>query len=110
MAIFKRFGYEGFVFNSSLEALEFMNQNPDAFDMLITDMTMPQMSGMDLSRKALALRPDLPIILCTGYSELANEEKAREAGIQTFLMKPFALDDLLLAIRKAFDTKKVEKG
>jgi len=109
-AIFKRFGYEGFVFNSSLEALEFMNQNPDAFDMLITDMTMPQMSGMDLSRKALALRPDLPIILCTGYSELANEEKAREAGIQTFLMKPFALDDLLLAIRKAFDTKKAEKG
>lgn len=108
-AIFKRFGYEGFAFNSSLEALEFMSQNPNAFDMLITDMTMPQLNGLDLSRKVLALRPDLPIILCTGYSELASEDKAREAGIKTFMMKPFALDDLLSAIRKALKAKK-DKG
>ncbi|KAF0188515.1 MAG: PAS domain [Desulfobulbaceae bacterium] len=107
-AIFKRFGYEGIVFNSSTEALEYISQTPDALDMLITDMTMPQMNGLDLSRKVLALRPDLPIILCTGYSELVNEEKAREAGIQTFLMKPFALDDLLSAMRKMFEKKKGE--
>jgi len=104
-AIFKRFGYEGIVFNSSTEALEFMSRNRDAFDMLITDMTMPQMNGLELSQKALALRPDLPIILCTGYSELANEDKAREAGIQVFLMKPFALDDLLSAMRRVLMKK-----
>lgn len=104
-AILKRFGYQGIIFNSSTEALDFITREPQGFDLMITDMSMPQMNGLDLSSRALAIRPDLPIILCTGYSEVANEEKAREIGIQTFLMKPFALEDLLQAMRKALDKK-----
>ncbi len=104
-AILKRFGYQGIIFNSSTEALDFITKEPQGFDLMITDMSMPQMNGLDLSSRALAIRPDLPIVLCTGYSEVANEEKALEIGIQTFLMKPFSLENLLLAMRKALDKK-----
>jgi PAS domain S-box-containing protein len=104
-AILESFGYQAIIFNSSPEALDFITREPQGFDLMITDMSMPHMNGLDLSRRALAIRPDLPIILCTGYSELANEEKAREIGIQAYLMKPLVLDDLLLAMRKVLDKK-----
>lgn len=104
-AILKKFGYQGVIFNSSVEALDFITRRPHDIDLMITDMSMPEMNGLDLSRRALAMRPDLPIILCTGYSELANEQTAREIGIGTFLMKPFILENLLFSIRQALDRK-----
>jgi len=100
-AILNRFGYQSFIFNDGSEALDFIAKQPEAFDLLITDMTMPQMNGLDLSLKARAIRPNLPIILCTGYSKLISEEQAQDLGIDVFLMKPFSIEDLFSAMRKA---------
>jgi len=100
-SILNRFGYQSFIFNDGSEALDFIAKQPEAFDLLITDMTMPQMNGLDLSLKARAIRPNLPIILCTGYSKLISEEQAQDLGIDVFLMKPFSIEDLFSAMRKA---------
>ena len=85
---------------SSLEALELFRSQPDSFDIVITDMTMPQMRGDELAGELLNIRNDIPIILCTGYSDLISEEKAQEIGIRQFLMKPLPLGDLARAVRK----------
>jgi CheY-like chemotaxis protein len=100
-SILNRFGYQSFIFNDGSEALDFIAKQPEAFDLLITDMTMPQMNGLDLSLKARAIRPNLPIILCTGYSKLISEDQAQDLGIDVFLMKPFSIEDLFSAMRKA---------
>jgi PAS domain S-box-containing protein len=93
-----RLGYRVTTRTSSLEALEtFINQS-DKFDLVITDMTMPHLTGTQLAEKILALRPDIPIILCTGYSELVDKEKAKRMGIRAFLMKPLVLRDLAVSI------------
>jgi len=102
-AILNKFGYQSSLFNDNNEALDFITQQPEAIDLLITDMTMPQLNGLDLSLKARAIRPDLPIILCTGYSDLVSEERTQELGINVFLMKPFSIDDLFSAMRKALE-------
>ncbi len=82
-------GYKVVTKTSSLEALETFRADPDGFDLVITDMTMPGLRGEELAREIIALRPDMPIILCTGYSELINETQAREMGISEFVMKPY---------------------
>lgn len=99
--ILESIGYSVVAFTSSIEASEAYEKNPDGFDLLITDMTMPEMTGVDLSRKLLSLRPDLPIVLCTGFSEAINEEKARSYGIREYLKKPVDKHILAKAIRKA---------
>jgi CheY-like chemotaxis protein len=73
------------------------------FDLVITDMTMPHLTGLDLARELLLDQPDLPVILCTGFSEKINDEKAKSLGIQGLLMKPFILRDLAELIRKVLD-------
>lgn len=87
-------GYEVTAMTDSSKALELVRAQPARFDVVVTDMTMPGMTGVDLSRKLLSIRPDLPIILCTGYSELITEEKAREIGIRGFAQKPLSLQIL----------------
>jgi CheY-like chemotaxis protein len=72
----------------------FQNQ-PDAFDLVITDQTMPSMTGSDPARRILQIRPFMPIIFCTGYSNLITEEKAKSLGIKGFAMKPLARKVLL---------------
>jgi nitrogen-specific signal transduction histidine kinase/ActR/RegA family two-component response regulator len=99
----KYLGYEITSQNSSTEALELFRANPDNFDMVITDMTMPKMTGEDLAREMMKIRPDIPIILCTGYSEKMNEEKASAMGISKLIMKPFTVEDLAKIIRKVMD-------
>ena len=94
------FGYRVIKTTSSEEALETFRADPGAFDLLITDMTMPVLTGKELAREIKFLRPDLPIILCTGFSELINETKARESGIDAFLMKPYAVGDLVRTIHR----------
>jgi CheY-like chemotaxis protein len=97
-------GYRVTIFTSSVEALNAYRENPDGFDVLITDLTMPQMTGMELSRILIAEQADLPIILCTGYSEAINEEKARSVGIFTYLKKPVDTLTFAKAIRQALQT------
>jgi CheY-like chemotaxis protein len=98
--ILERLGYRVTVRTSSLEALTTFQNQPDRFDLVITDQTMPGMTGTDLARRMLQIRPDLPIILCTGYSTLISEEKAKSLGIRAFLFKPLARKDLAHLIRK----------
>ncbi len=76
------------------QALTSFRRTPGRFDVVITDQTMPELTGDMLAREILAIRPDVPIVLCTGFSEKVDEERARELGIGGFLMKPFAMKDL----------------
>jgi len=85
---------------SSMQALEAFRAQPDKFDLVITDMTMPNMTGIDLSRALLRVRRDIPIILCAGYSETINPQQARAVGIRELLMKPVLSPDLTNAIGK----------
>lgn len=93
-------GYQVTFSNSSTEALSLLQHKPGHFDMLITDMTMPQLTGLELARKALAVYPNLPIILCTGFSELINKEQARSIGIKAYLMKPVSVRELAITVRQ----------
>ena len=88
---------------SSPEALEQFQAAPDKFDLVITDMTMPQMTGKELAAEMLKIRPELPIILCTGFSEIITEDAAKQAGIQAFIMKPIIMKELADTIRKILD-------
>ncbi len=81
-------GYEVVGRTSSVEALEVFRVKPRYFDLVITDMTMPNMTGVDLAKDILMIRPDIPIILCTGFSDMISEEKAKNIGIRKFIMKP----------------------
>jgi len=77
--------------------------DPDNFDLIITDMTMPGLTGDRLAIEAMNLRPDLPVILMSGFSKHINEEAAKKIGIREFIMKPIALQKLATAIRSAID-------
>ena len=99
----ERLGYQVATRTSSIEALEAFRANSDKYDLVITDYTMPNMTGIELTKKLLRLRPDIPIILCTGFSEQINEEKAKEKGIRAFLMKPIIMHEMANSIRKVLD-------
>ena len=96
-------GYTVEVHTSSLEALNVFRLDPYRFDLVITDQTMPGLTGEALSRELLRIRPDLPIILCTGFSHIMSAEKAKALGIQGYLMKPLAIRDLVPIIRHVLD-------
>lgn len=104
-AILSSLGYTVTVKTSSEEALAALKAAPDSFDLLITDQAMPALSGAKLAEEALSLRPDLPIILCTGYSATLTEEKAMEIGIKRYLNKPVAITDLAKIVRAVLDEK-----
>ena len=94
-------GYQVTSRASSIEALKLFEARSRDFDLVITDMTMPQMTGDKLALKLLKIRPDIPIVLCTGFSERIGEKEARKLGIKQFLMKPFVLKDLGEVVKKA---------
>jgi CheY-like chemotaxis protein len=96
-------GYDVTARSSSLDALTDFRANPDQFDLVITDMTMPNMTGVMLTKEILKTRPPMPIILTTGFSELINEEKAKEIGIKALLMKPISIQDLSQTLRRVLD-------
>ena len=99
----ERLGYKVVVKNSSIEALELFTKQPDRFDLVITDMTMPGLRGDRLAKDLMNIRPDIPVILCTGFSEHIAEERAKEMGIREFVMKPFVTDEFARIVRKALD-------
>lgn len=102
----ERLGYRVTVRTSSMEALNTFKNQPDLYDLVITDQTMPGMTGIDVARKMLQIRPMVPIILCTGYSSLISEEKAKSLGIQGFALKPLSMNTVAAIIRKVLDGEK----
>ncbi len=92
-------GYRVTTVLESPKALQLIREDPGCFDLVITDMTMPHMTGAELAREIFRIRPDMPIILCTGYSELIGEEEARRMGIRRFLMKPLFMGEVAKEIR-----------
>ena len=103
-------GYTVTALTSSPEAFSQFQQNPARFDLVITDQTMPALTGIDLAQRMLALRPELPIILCTGYSSLVSENKAKELGIRGFVMKPLSIKEISALIRNVLDQRREETG
>ncbi|MBF0204537.1 MAG: response regulator, partial [Desulfamplus sp.] len=103
-------GYNITSYSSSIKALESFRANPDKFDIVITDMAMPHMSGDKLATELLKIRPDIPILLCTGFSELMSEKKALSMGIKGFLMKPVSMVDFAHSIRGILDKGASEKS
>ncbi|MEA3437947.1 MAG: PAS domain S-box protein [Thermodesulfobacteriota bacterium] len=99
----ERLGYHITARTSSIEALEAFRANPDKFDLVITDMTMPNMTGDKLAGEMIKIRPHIPIILCTGFSEMISQEGAESLGLKGFLMKPVVLKELSSVIRKVLD-------
>lgn len=104
-AILKKLGYRTHSFSAPVAALDHLREQPDRFDLVITDMTMPVMTGVDFSREVMAVRPDLPIVLCTGYSEIINEAGAKEIGVQAFVMKPLEIREFAALLRKILEKK-----
>jgi len=99
----ERLGYKVTTSVSSLEALDAFRANPGRFDIVITDMAMPNIAGDKLSAELTKIRSDIPILLCTGFSETISEEKAASLGIKGFLLKPIVMKDLAGKIRKVLD-------
>jgi PAS domain S-box-containing protein len=95
-----RMGYEVTAITSSTDALHLFKDQPDRFDLVITDQTMPKMTGTQLAKELLAIRPDLPIILSTGFSEMITPDRAKAAGIREFVLKPVTQRDLAECIRR----------
>ncbi|SHO43480.1 hybrid sensor histidine kinase/response regulator [Desulfopila aestuarii] len=104
----RRLGYAVTVRTSSLDALNTFTDHPDSFDLVITDQTMPGMTGIELARRMLQIRPDIPIILCTGYSNIISENTVKEAGIKGFIMKPLDKTEIATLVRKVLSGTLVE--
>nr|MCU0585542.1 response regulator [Desulfobacterales bacterium] len=98
-------GYAVSTCGSAVAALDLFRSDPSAFDLVITDMTMPLMTGDRMALEMMGLRPDLPVIICTGYNELLTEERARELGIRVLLMKPFLKNEAAEVIRQVLDQR-----
>jgi len=101
----ERLGYRVTARTNSVEALDLFRQTPEQFDLVITDMTMPDMTGDVLARKLIAIRPDIPIIICTGYSERINPDIIKEIGIKEMVMKPVAMKNIAQMIQRVLSKK-----
>jgi PAS domain S-box-containing protein len=101
--ILEKLGYHVSTRTSSTEALTTFQAAPADFDLVLTDMTMPNMTGIQLAEKIISIRPDIPIILCTGYSEKMGDEKTKSIGIKRFLMKPADKSEMAKMVRQVLD-------
>ena len=99
----ERLGYQITSRISSVEALEAFRAVPDRFDIVITDMAMPDLPGDKLSIELIQIRPNIPILICTGFSDTMTEEKAKSLGIKGFLLKPVVINELSHKIREVLD-------
>jgi PAS domain S-box-containing protein len=99
----EQLGYKVTICTNSRQALKMFQDRPDHFDLIITDQTMPGMTGAELAARILQIRPDLPIILCTGYSSIISKEKAMSIGIRSCVEKPLGKKDMAKAIRQVFN-------
>lgn len=107
--LLERFGYKVTGKNSSMEAFALFKSAPDDFDLVITDMNMPGMVGSELAAKLMEIRPDIPVILCTGFSERIDIEIAKSMGIRDYINKPILSMDLSAKVRQILDQAKKDK-
>jgi CheY-like chemotaxis protein len=103
--ILTRLGYQVEARSDSVESLNLFASQPNAFDLIITDMTMPKLTGVQLASELLKIRPDIPIILCSGFSDAITKESARLLGIRAYLMKPIVMEQLATTIRQVLDVQ-----
>ena len=101
-----RLGYDATVHTSSVEALKTFQAAPWQFDVVITDQTMPVMTGERLARELRRFRPDIPIILCTGFSHTMTASKAQALGVDAFLLKPLGFRELGLALQQILEQRR----
>ncbi|MBF0526778.1 MAG: GAF domain-containing protein, partial [Deltaproteobacteria bacterium] len=101
--ILERLGYKVTMKTSSLETLDEFIKDPELFDLVMTDMAMPDLAGDRLAKEILAIRPNIPIIICTGFSETISKEKAKEMGIKEFILKPIERNHIAKVVRKVLD-------
>ena len=99
----ERLGYEVFTATSGVEVLDMFEKNPERYDLVIVDMTMPEMNGLELSKKLLEIYEDIPIIICTGHNDLISSEISRDIAIRDYVMKPFVRYELASIIRGVLD-------
>jgi|GEM_PF-1117526 len=104
-SVLEHLGYEVCGVTDSVEALELFRAQPDRFDLVITDYTMPRMTGVALAREMMRIRPGIPIVLCTGFSERVTEEAVKEEGIRTLAMKPLEMREIAEVIRGILDER-----
>ena len=102
-----RMDYEVVGKTDSIEALEVFQEDPDKFDLVITDQTMPKMKGIELAEELMKIRPDIPIVLCTGYNESLDSERIKAIGIRELVMKPVNREEISQIIREIMDKKGV---
>ena len=105
--VLKKMGYEVIARTNPLEALETFRAQPDKIDLVVTDQTMPNMTGDILARQIMQLKPGIPIIICSGFSEKINKEKAKSMGIRKFVMKPIVMMELAQTIRRILDENRL---
>jgi len=101
--LLEKLGYDVVSKTDAIEALALFRSQPDNFDIVITDMTMPKITGEKLAKAIMQIRPDMPIIICTGFNTLMTRQKAHDLGISGFLMKPLSIGDLAVSIHDALD-------
>jgi PAS domain S-box-containing protein len=101
--ILSELGYQVESKTGSREALAILRLDPSRFDLVVTDQTMPEMTGIELAGEILAIRPDMPVILCTGFSHTASEESAKAAGIKAFVLKPLTKREIARTVRRVLD-------
>jgi CheY-like chemotaxis protein len=102
----EQLGYQVEMSTNVAEALEWVRKEPMRFDLVITDQTMPGMTGMDFATQLLQIRPDLPVILTTGYSAYLTQERVHAAGIRDLLLKPHTINTLSISVHKALTSPK----
>jgi CheY-like chemotaxis protein len=105
----EKMGYTVTVKVRSADVLETFRKNPYKYDLVITDQTMPHMTGAQLTRELIAIRPDIPVILCTGFSEKVNKKNFKARGVRAFVMKPIIKKDIARIIRGVLDNREPGK-
>ena len=103
-SILREFGYTAHTFTSPTDALMAFMEDPNKYDLILSDMTMPELTGADLATQILQKKPDMPIIIATGNTEIINKKNAKKLGISAYCAKPVSMPTLLTAVRKALDT------
>ena len=101
--ILERYGYRVTARFGSLEGLETFRSAPEAYDLVVTDMAMPNMTGEQLAREILSVREDIPVVICTGFSERMDKQKAKAIGVKALLMKPVPKSELVQTVRNVLD-------
>jgi CheY-like chemotaxis protein len=103
--VLEHLGYRVVARTNSIEALEAFRNQPEKFDLVVCDQVMPTMTGEMLAKELIRIRPDIPIVLCAGYSEMISEEKAAALGIKKLIMKPILMREISETIRQILDQK-----